>query len=155
MWGLWVLKTLCHFITLLEARPTKCDLFTQVLLKDLKLLFRGFKAGSPTSWENIVWNQEGAAEGHQSSALEIGNIRDSLVGWASHRRSRVATPLVVQWLRIRLPGDKGSILGPGRFHMLWSNEARVPQLLKPASPKACVLCNERSHCDEKPAYCRE
>ena len=26
-------------------------------------------------------------------------------------------------------GDMGLIPGPGRSHMLWSNEARVPQLL--------------------------
>ena len=28
-------------------------------------------------------------------------------------------------------GDTGSIPGPGRFHMLWSNYAHVPQLLSP------------------------
>ena len=28
-------------------------------------------------------------------------------------------------------GDMGSIPGPGRFHMLQSNEAGVPQLLSP------------------------
>ena len=33
-------------------------------------------------------------------------------------------------------GDMGSIPGPGRSHMPQSNEARVPQLLKPACPRA-------------------
>ena len=28
-------------------------------------------------------------------------------------------------------GGMGSIPSPGRFHMLWGNEAHVPQLLKP------------------------
>ena len=40
-------------------------------------------------------------------------------------------------------GDTGSILGPGRFNILWGNEAWVPGLLKP--PRLGVwLCNERS-----------
>ena len=34
-------------------------------------------------------------------------------------------------------GDMGSIPGSGRFHMLQSNEAWAPQLLKPACPRAC------------------
>ena len=33
-------------------------------------------------------------------------------------------------------GDTGSIPGPGRFHMPWTNKARAPQLLKPAHPRA-------------------
>ena len=49
-------------------------------------------------------------------------------------------------------GDMGLIPGPGRFHMLWGNEAHVPQLqiqyaLEP------VFCNKRSHHSEKPVYC--
>ena len=40
-------------------------------------------------------------------------------------------------------GDTGSIPGPGRSHMPQSNEARAPQLLKPASLEP-VLCNKRS-----------
>ena len=34
------------------------------------------------------------------------------------------------------PEDTGSIPGPGRFHMLWGNEAYAPQLLKPERPRA-------------------
>ena len=33
-------------------------------------------------------------------------------------------------------GDTGLILGLGKFHMPWSNWARVPQLLKPARSSA-------------------
>ena len=37
-------------------------------------------------------------------------------------------------------GDSGSIPTPGRFHMLWGNEAPDPQLLSPptAITEACV-----------------
>ena len=41
------------------------------------------------------------------------------------------TFLAAQWIRI-LPADEedtGSIHGPERFHMLWSNKDHVPQLL--------------------------
>ena len=51
-------------------------------------------------------------------------------------------------------GDTGLSPGPGRFHMLRSNKARVPQLLKPASLEP-MLRNKRSHCNEKPAYHNE
>ena len=33
-------------------------------------------------------------------------------------------------------GDTGSIPGPGRFHMPWTNKACAPQLLKPTHPRA-------------------
>ena len=33
-------------------------------------------------------------------------------------------------------GDTGSIPGPGRFHMLWSNKARVTQPMKPVHARA-------------------
>ena len=78
-------------------------------------------------------------------------------------------------------GDMGSIPGPGRPHMPWSNQARVPQLLSLCSrarepqlmkPAHCnysahvlqllkpahldpVLCNKRSHCNKKPAQHNE
>ena len=75
-------------------------------------------------------------------------------------------------------GDRGSSPGPGRSHMLWSNEdrapqllshsywacsleptshnywARMPQLLKPTHLEP-VLCNKRSHHNEKPKHCNE
>ena len=51
------------------------------------------------------------------------------------RSDRHGTSLMVQWLRIYLPkqrtGDMGTIPGPGRSHMPWSNYARAPQLLNP------------------------
>ena len=83
-----------------------------------------------------------------------------------------------QWLRICLPGfpggavvknppanagDKGSTPGPGRSHMPRSNSVRAPQLLslssrahkpqllKPARLEP-VLCNNRSHHNEKPLH---
>ena len=75
-------------------------------------------------------------------------------------------------------GDMGSSPGPGRSHMLWSNKARVPQLLslhsrarepQLLSPRATttearapqllkpaclepMLRNKRSHRNEKPAH---
>ena len=60
-------------------------------------------------------------------------------------------------------GDTGLIPGPERSHMLWSSQAHapqllslrsragVPQLLKPAHLEP-VLCNKRSHCNEKPTH---
>ena len=38
--------------------------------------------------------------------------------------------------------------------MLQNKKAHVPQLLKPASLEP-VLCNKRSHCDEKPMHHNE
>ena len=43
-------------------------------------------------------------------------------------------------------GDKGSIPGPGRSHILRSNSARVPELL---SPKDLKLTTERGTADER------
>ena len=40
-------------------------------------------------------------------------------------------------------GDKGSIPSPGRSHMLWSNQAHVPQRLKPVCPRAYALQQEK------------
>ena len=63
-------------------------------------------------------------------------------------------------------GDMGLSPGPGRSHMPWNNEARVPQLLSLGS-RACVpqllkptrldpeLCNKRSHRNEKPMHCNK
>ena len=60
-------------------------------------------------------------------------------------------------------GDTGSIPGPGRSHMSWVKEAHAPQLLR-LCPRAWepqllssralepVLCNKRSHHNEKPVY---
>ena len=63
-------------------------------------------------------------------------------------------------------GETGSSPGPGRSHRLWSNKActsqllilcsraREPQLLKPSCLEP-VLCNKRSHDNEKPAHHNE
>ena len=48
-------------------------------------------------------------------------------------------------------GGMGLIPGPGRSHMLQSNQAPVPQLLKPPHLEP-MLCNKRSHHNEKPAH---
>ena len=48
-------------------------------------------------------------------------------------------------------GDTGSSPGPGGSHMPPSNEACVPQLLKPTRLEP-VLCNKRSHNSEKPVH---
>ena len=54
-------------------------------------------------------------------------------------------------------GDTGLSPGPGRSHMLRSNEARAPQLLSLCSrarePRA--RAPQRSHCNEKPVHCNE
>ena len=59
-------------------------------------------------------------------------------------------------------GDTGSSPGPGRSHMLWSNEAhapqllslhsraREPQLLKPVHLESVL--QKKSHHNEKPAH---
>ena len=47
--------------------------------------------------------------------------------------------------------DKGASPGPGRSHMPQSNEARAPQLLKPAHLEP-MLHNKRSHRNEKLMY---
>ena len=59
-------------------------------------------------------------------------------------------------------GDVGSIPGPGRFHMLWSNQVCAPHLLsqgyRALRPQLLslpalepVLSEKRSHRDKKPA----
>ena len=61
--------------------------------------------------------------------------------------SKISIPgisLVVQWLS--LPGGMGSIPGLGRFHMLWGNEAHVPQKETPPQREACALLLECSPC---------
>ena len=40
-------------------------------------------------------------------------------------------------------GDMGSVLGPGRFHVVQGNEARAPQLLEPAHPRVYALQQEK------------
>ena len=54
------------------------------------------------------------------------------------RKTISGTSLVAQWLRVCLPiaGDTGSSPGPGGSHMLQSNQAHVPQLLKPTCSRA-------------------
>ena len=71
--------------------------------------------------------------------------------------------LVEQWLRIRLPvqgtwvralvREDPTCCGATKpvCHDYW---ARVPQLLKPAHLEP-VLCNKRSHCNEKPVHCNQ
>ena len=48
-------------------------------------------------------------------------------------------------------GDAGSIPGLGSFHVSWGHSACVPQLLKPVHLEP-MLCNKRSHHNEKPAH---
>ena len=70
--------------------------------------------------------------------------------------SSSGTSPVVQWLGIRLPmqGTQVQSLVRGRSLMPQSSEARTPQLLKPRH-LGPVLCNERSHCNEKSTDCNE
>lgn len=51
-------------------------------------------------------------------------------------------------------GDSCSIPGPERFHMLWSNLAHVPQLLKPEYLEP-AFHNKGSHSKEKPKHCNQ
>ena len=48
-------------------------------------------------------------------------------------------------------GDTGSIAGPGRYHMLWSNYAHVHLLMSPHALEP-VLRNKRSYRGEKPMH---
>ena len=57
-------------------------------------------------------------------------------------------------------GDTGPIPGPGKFHMLWGNQARVPQLMSLCAELLEPTCLEpvpdkRSHCNKKPVYHNE
>ena len=45
-------------------------------------------------------------------------------------------------------GDVGSIPGPGRSHIVWSNSARAPQLLS-ACYLESLLHNKRNPCSEE------
>ena len=49
------------------------------------------------------------------------------------------------------PVVKNPPANPRRFHVPWSNQAHEPRerSLRPPEP---VLCNKRSHCDERPAH---
>ena len=53
-------------------------------------------------------------------------------------------------------GDTGSIPGPGRFHIPWSNQTQAPQLLSPRAatakacmPRACTPQPESSPCSQQ------
>ena len=48
-------------------------------------------------------------------------------------------------------GEPGLIAGPGKYHMHQGNEAHVLQL-KPECLEP-MLCNKRSHHNEKPEHC--
>ena len=48
-------------------------------------------------------------------------------------------------------GDRGSIAGLRRFHMLQGNQACVPQVLR-LSTLESMLHNKRSHYNEKPEH---
>ena len=78
--------------------------------------------------------------------------------WSSplFTHSSSGTSLVVQWLGICLPiqGTQVQSVVRGRSLMPQSSEARTPQLLKPRH-LGPVLCNERSHCNEKSTNCNE
>ena len=82
------------------------------------------------------------------------------------QESLPGTSLVAQWLRIRLPMQGTwvravvqedttchGVAKPVRVPQLLSlcSRARKPQLLKPAWLEP-VLCNKRSHCNEKPVH---
>ena len=56
------------------------------------------------------------------------------------------TRLVVLWLRICLASarDTGSILSPGKFHMLWGPCATTLEI---------VICSKRSHLNDKSTHC--
>ena len=92
-----------------------------------------------------------------------------------HKNFKLGTSLVAQWLRIHLPvqvtrvpvlvREDPTCCGATRpvCHNYWASAlepashnywAHVPQLLKPARLEP-VLCNKRSHCDEKPAHHNE
>ena len=49
-----------------------------------------------------------------------------------------------QWYRIHLPMQETCLIpSGGRSHMPWSNNARVPQLLKRVCPRACAPKQEK------------
>ena len=83
--------------------------------------------------------------------------------WFTFLKTTLGTSLVVQWLRICLPMQGTQVRALVREdptchgatkpmrHNYWPRE---PQLLKPAHLEP-MLCNKRSHHNEKPAQCSE
>ena len=90
------------------------------------------------------------------SHFSLNLERQSGIINATHRAS-----LVTQWLRIHLP-----IQGTWVRALIWEDprsrpqllslrsRARKPQLLKPTCLEP-MLCNKRSHHNEKPTHCNE
>ena len=60
----------------------------------------------------------------------------------------------VQWIRLCLPmqGDAGSIPGPGRLYMPWSNRSLWATTAEAPTALKLVLCNVRRRGHEKPAH---
>ena len=130
------------------------------------------------SWTTGVTIQKGTISGdYKMQSFDS----TSLVGPYSEDKKNCKTflktkaTLVAQWLRIHLPMQETWVralvqedptcrgaIKPLR-HNYWACAlepvshnywAHVPQLLKPARLEP-VLCNERSHCNEKPAHHNE
>ena len=125
-----------------------------------------------------MWDLPGPGLEPMSPALSGGLLTTAPPGKSLKfffKKSYLGTFLVAQWLRICLP-MQGTRVEPWSWedptcrgatkpmchnywacaleHMCHSYWAHLPQLLKPACLKP-VLCNKRSHDNEKPAHRNE
>ena len=103
------------------------------------------------------------------------NCTNVLLGQAIEIKTKTGTFLGVQWLRIRLPMQgkqvwaliqedptcRGATKPVHHNYWAWTLElmshnywGHKTQLLKPACLEP-MLCNKRSHCNEKPVHCNE
>ena len=100
-----------------------------------------------------------ASQDHHHSQTKLELVRKTVLQF---KKYVPGTFLVVQWLRIHLPRQGTQVQSlvqedPTRckatkpVHNYW---AHMPQLLKPACLEP-VLCNKRSHCNEKPTHRNE
>ena len=131
-------------LSLVKASPGKCT------DRWLNLLF----CTSFVKTVNRAHNQE-----RGDSDLQVAEWGRNTERWKKENNAFSAsticqawTSLVVQWSWLPSnAGDMGSIPPPGRFRMPWGNQAHVPRLLSPCTPRP-TLCNKRSHRSEKPAH---
>ena len=113
----------------------------------------------------------------RSTRWKLWTLSDTcswFVAWCHEKNQKKTWPwisLVVEWIRVHLPGDTGSTPGPGSFHMSWATKPMcrnhqtctleptscnywAPALQEATTIEVCksepVLCNKRSHCNEKP-----
>ena len=132
-------------------------------------------AGGPGSIPGQCTRSHMHAATEEAGCHNEGAHKPQLRSPPATTKTRRGTSLVAQWSRIRLPTQGTQVRAlvredptchraakPVRHnylacalkpvsHNYW---VRMPQLLKPVRLEP-VLCNKRSHCNEKPAHCNK